>query len=38
MAPGAGYVPVTKAGYEETIKSGFYEKNLELTLRSNSSM
>lgn len=22
-----GYVPVTKAGYEETIKSGFYEKN-----------
>ncbi|WP_417251214.1 sn-glycerol-3-phosphate ABC transporter substrate-binding protein UgpB [Castellaniella sp.] len=22
-----GYVPVTKAGYEETKKSGFYEKN-----------
>lgn len=22
-----GYVPVTKAGYEETIKSGFYDKN-----------
>jgi sn-glycerol 3-phosphate transport system substrate-binding protein len=24
---GTGYVPVTKAGYEETKKSGFYDKN-----------